>query len=114
MRLFEFADDDPLRVKLASVAIQLKSKMAETEEPMSVDDFLNLLNDNGVTIDKSDIYDLIKKEPLVNIITAIEGDKVIFKGQGDDEDLEGMNDEQPGENEKILQQMASKQTAKLS
>ncbi len=84
MRLFEFQLDDPLRVKLVAASNQLKSKMEESgaDEPMSTNAFLSLLRDKfDITIDKSDIYDMIKKDPLKNIIDSIEDDKIIFKGR---------------------------------
>ena len=84
MRLFEFQLDDPLRVKLVAASNQLKSKMEESgaDEPMSTTAFLSLLRDKyDITIDKSDIYDMIKKDPLRNIIDSIEDDKIIFKGR---------------------------------
>ena len=83
MKLFEFANDDPLRVKLVAVVSQLKSRAQDTnsKEPMSTDALLNILKQNEIEIDPGDIYDLIKKDPLVNVIKDIEDDKVIFKGQ---------------------------------
>lgn len=107
MRLFEFADDDPLRVKLAGVASQLK---ADTSEPMPLDQFLEILRSNGISIDEDDVFDIIKKEPLVNIVQDIEDKQVVFKGQ------QGDFGEEPGpdENEKIRQSLASKQAGKLS
>lgn len=83
MRLFEFQLDDPLRVKLVAATNQLKSKMEEnnSDEPMSTRAFLSLLRDKyDITIEKSDIYDMIKKDPLKNIIGSIEDDNIIFKG----------------------------------
>ena len=106
MRLFEFANDDPLRVKLTTVASQLESDYQNSDEPLSLDDFLTILRTEGVAIDKSDIYDIIKKEPLVNIIDSIEQGNVIFKGQEVD------SEQSPTDNEKTLQQMASKQLSK--
>lgn len=105
MRLFEFADDDPLRVKLAGVATQLKSN---SNEPMPLDEFIEILRSNGVSIDEGDIFDIIKKEPLVNIIQDIEDKQVVFKGQNGEFEEPG-----PDENEKIRQSMASKQASKL-
>jgi len=107
MRLFEFAENDPLRVKLTTVASQLESDYKNSNEPLSLDDFLTILRTEGVSIDKSDIYDIIKKEPLVNIIDSIEQGNVIFKGQVNDQ-----GEPEPSENEKTLQQMASRQVAK--
>lgn len=111
MRLFEFAGNDPLRVKLTSVTMQLKAKMEESGDPMPLDEFLELLSNSGISVDKADIYDLIKKEPLSNIITAIEADQVVFKGQQPELDQDG--EEGPGEFEKVRQSMASKQASKL-
>jgi hypothetical protein len=101
MRLFEFSDADPLRVKLVAVANQL----ATNTEPMTADEFLTVLNKNGISLDKRDLFDIVKKEPLKNIIADVSDDKVIFRGQ--ENDIEGQ-EQGPDENKKIRQQMASK------
>ena len=101
MRLYEFSDADPLRVKLTAVANQLSTQ----DEPMTAEEFLTVLNKNGITVDKADLFNMIKKDPLRNIIKDIEKDKIIFKGQKNDS--EGQ-EQGPDENEKIRQQMASK------
>lgn len=102
MRLFEFSDADPLRVKLVAVANQLST----STEPMSTDEFLTVLNKNGIALDKADLFDIVKKDPLVNIISDVNDNQVTFKGQ--ENDIEGQ-EQGPDENEKIRQQMASKQ-----
>jgi len=107
MRLFEFDNADPLRVKLMAVSSQLESEHKNSGEPLPLDTFLRILRKNGVSIDESDIYDIIKKEPLVNIIDSIENHTVIFKGEHVDNEPQG-----PDENQKIIQQMASKQASK--
>jgi len=107
MRLFEFASDDPLRVKLTTVASELENDFKDSGKTLPLDEFLDILRNEGVQIDKNDIYDVIKKEPLVNIIDSIEQGNVIFKGQVDDN-----GEPNPTDNEKTLQQMASKQIAK--
>jgi hypothetical protein len=99
MRLFEFSDDDPLRVKLVSVVSQLKS----SSEPITTDDLLHTLLKNDISVEKSDLYDMVKKEPLKNIIDNISGDEVTFKGQAGNPENQG-----PDENEKVRQQMAKK------
>jgi hypothetical protein len=81
MRLFEFVGDDPLRVKLVAIADQLKGKYLHANKPMSVDAFIQLMNSNDISVDISDLRDMITKEPLVNIIDDIKGDEIIFKGQ---------------------------------
>ncbi len=104
MRLFEFADNDPLRVKLVAVVSQLKSRISDTntKEPMTTDALIELLAQNDIEVDKSDLYDMVKKEPLSNIIQNINGHKVIFKGQTPNE----LSDLDPGENEKTREKMA--------
>lgn len=81
MRLFEFVGDDPLRVKLVAIVDQLKDKYLHANKPMSVDAFIQLMNSNDISVDISDLRDMITKEPLVNIIDDIKGDEIIFKGQ---------------------------------
>lgn len=104
MRLFEFADNDPLRVKLVAVASQLKSRISDTntKEPMSTDALIELLAQNDIEVDKSDLYDMVKKEPLSNIIQNINGHEVLFKGQTSND----AGDLDPGENEKTREKMA--------
>ena len=104
MRLFEFADSNPLRVKLAAVVSQLKSRIEDTNttEPMTTDAFLELLANNGIQLEKSDLYDMVKKDPLSNLIQNINGHEVIFKGQTSNEE----GDLDPGENEKTREKMA--------
>lgn len=104
MRLFEFADDDPLRVKLVAVANQLKSEVTGTSRTWSTDEFLNYLKQNDIVLDKADLFDMVKKEPLINIISNINKDQVIFRGQ------ENAADAPPKDNEmqKTRQQMASR------
>ena len=103
MRLFEFSDSDPLRVKLVAVTNQLKS----INEPMTTDEFLTILNKNGISLDKADLFDMVKKEPLSNIIADISDDTVTFKGQ--EGDVDTAVDQSQDENEKIRQGMAQKQ-----
>jgi hypothetical protein len=103
MRLFEFSDADPLRVKLVAVTNQLKS----INEPMTTDEFLTILNKNGISLDKADLFDMVKKEPLNNIIANVSDDTVTFKGQ--EGDMDTAIDQSQDENEKIRQSMAQKQ-----
>jgi len=89
MLLYEFSDDDPLRVKLVSVTSQLKSRMDDenSKEPMSTNALLSMLKDEGISLTKSDLFDMIKKDPLKNIIQNINQDEVIFKGHSHDNEM---------------------------
>lgn len=106
MRLFEFVEDDPLRVKLAVVSKKLQDRAIQSGRPMDTDEFLNFLNSQGITLEKEDLYDIVKKEPLVNIIQNVNKDQVIFKGQEGAEELGPKPD--VGDAEKVRQQMAKK------
>jgi hypothetical protein len=108
MRLFEFIGDDPLRVKLVAIVDQLRDRYRHSKEPMSVDAFLELLNDNDISVDISDLRDMIGKDPLKNVIQDIKDDKVFFKGQKGDEKVPTSPDQQ----EKTVAQMASRAALK--
>jgi hypothetical protein len=106
MKLFEFADDDPLRVKLVAVTNQLKDRIVQSGQTMTTDELLNFLKGNDIVLDMSDLFDIVKKDPLKNIIHNINKEEVIFKGQEDTKQLGG--EPKVGEHEKTRQQMASK------
>lgn len=107
MFLFELAEPDPLLVRLLATTNQLKADIDAGVEKAewTVDELLAYLRDNGLVIDKSLLYDIIKKPPLNKSISNIEGDHVIFKGQESSE-------EEPDEDEsqKVVKQMAQHAT----
>ncbi len=84
MRLYEFAGPDPMVTKLVAVSDQLKSDLQKgsADPNMSVPDFLQYLKKYDILVDKTDLYDMIKVLPLKNLITNIQGDKIVFKGFG--------------------------------
>jgi hypothetical protein len=105
MRLYEFVEDDPLRVKLAAITSQLKERVKRSGSTLSTDELLEFLRTNDIVLDKPDLFDIVKKEPLSNIIKNVNKDVVTFVGQSE-EDTEIKP--RPDESEKIRQQMASK------
>jgi hypothetical protein len=70
--------------KLVAVTDQLKSDLekGEADPNMTLPNFLQYLKKFDIIIDKTDLYDMIKKMPLKNLISNIQGDKIIFKGFG--------------------------------
>lgn len=108
MRLYEFAGDDPLRVKLVAIADQLENRVTSEGQTMSTDEFLKILNSNGISIGISDLFDMVKKPPLSNIIDNVNKNEVIFKKQAP----QAGEEPDTGELEKTRQQMASKQVGK--
>jgi arsenate reductase-like glutaredoxin family protein len=108
MRLYEFAGDDPLRIKLAAVANQLRDRVEGSGTTLSTDELLNFLKKNDIVLDKPDLYDIVKKEPLKNIIKSVNKDEVTFiNAEGDDDQATNAEPEQD-DSEKIRQQMAKK------
>jgi hypothetical protein len=107
MRLFEFAGDDPLRVKLAAVATQLKGRVENSDRTLSTDELLSFFRDNDIVLDQSDLFDIVQKEPLKNIIKSVNKDEVIFKGQ----EIDSVSNDEPestDDSEKVRKQMAKK------
>ena len=106
MLLFEFTDVDPLLINLVAVIGQLKSAIdAGQEKPeWTVDELLQYLKNSKVIVDKEDLYDMIQNPPLNHSIENIQGDRVIFKGQGSIDGEAGEHDED--QNKKIVKQMA--------
>lgn len=101
MRLFELDQPNPLVTKLVAVSDQLKTDIenGNISSEMKVDQLLDYFRKYDITLDISDLYTMIKKEPLKKLITNIKGQDVIFKGFGEIET-------EPEQNQKIVQQMA--------
>lgn len=106
MRLYEFEDANPLAVKIVTVADQIKSDIDEKDITYNwdVDTLLKYFRKYGITLDKNDLFNMIQKPPLKNLIRNIEGDKVVFKNQ-QDIDAPDMPQDQ---GEKIVNTMAKK------
>ena len=104
MRLFELSNPNPLLVRLVAVTSQLTSEIdsGDQHSDWTVDELLQYYKDNDIILAKEDLYDMIKKPPLKNKISNIQGDKVIFKGQ--DSPMEPEEED----NKKVIDQMAHK------
>lgn len=105
MLLYEF-DSSPLLVKLVAVTNQLKNDIdtGEVKPNWTVEEFLSYLQKYDIVLDKQDLYDMIQNPPLNSVISNIQGDNVIFKGQNSPDG----QDDVDGENEKVVKQMATK------
>jgi len=82
MRLFELDQPNPLVTKLVAVSDQLKTDIdnGDVLSELTVDQFLDYLRKYDITLDRNDLFNMIKKQPLKNIIANIKGDEVVFKG----------------------------------
>lgn len=85
MRLYEF-ESDPLVTKIVTVTDQLKTdlennKLDPPPDEWTVDDLLKYFQKYDVILDlKQDIFNMIKNPPLKDVISNIQGDKVVFQG----------------------------------
>ena len=103
MRLFEFIDDDSLRLKLTAMCVELRADALKTGKILTTDEFVQKLTSLGIPIETSDLFDMVKKEPLKNFIADISGENVIFKGQKGAEEADDQDKQ-----EKIVKDMATK------
>lgn len=106
MFLYELAGPDPLTSRLIAVLSQLKTNIetGKDKPDWTVDELITFLDNSGITLDKSNLIDLVKTPPLNNIISNIQGDSVIFKGQ---QELENGTDDET-KDQQVVNQMAKK------
>jgi len=106
MRFYEICEDletgSSLVTKIVAVTNQLKQDVEDGNIPetYSVDDLLDYFRSYDVILDVTDLYNMIKTQPLKDVIQNIQGDDVVFKGQ--ETDLEQPEDE----SKKVVAQMA--------
>jgi hypothetical protein len=102
MRLYEFDDESAYVTKIVALSNQLKNDLDNGEIPLdfSVDNLQDYFRRYDVILDREDLYNMIKRPPLKDVIRNIQGDKVVFKGQN-------APGEQPkDDNQKVVAQMA--------
>jgi hypothetical protein len=90
MLLYELDIPNSLLVKLVAITSQLKSEIdqGKQKEEWTVGELLALYRANGIILDQSDLYDMIKEPPLNKTISNIQGSLVKFKGHGDGGDVD--------------------------
>jgi hypothetical protein len=108
MFLFELDSPPPSTVKLVALANKLKSDIdkGQGKTEWTTDEFLSYLQLNGINLDPTDLYDMIKNPPLNNVISNIQDNQVIFKGQ----QSPGTDVQQPDaeDSDKVVKQMAQR------
>lgn len=109
MRFYEF-DKSNLNMRLTGIIGQVHSRIKDQgyTQKYSLDSLLNILNSKDINIDREDFIDMIKNEPLKNMISDIKGDNVIFKGErSDNTDVES-----PDKSADTLEKMAKRASKK--
>jgi len=109
MRLYEFDGPDPLLAKIVTVSDQLKSLVDKgSAKDWTVDQLMSYFQKYDVSLDKKDLYNMIKKPPLKDVISNIQGDKVIFKGKEDPVSPD------TDDSQKVVKSMADKAAQKIA
>ena len=96
MRLFEFALNDPLRIRLIAVINQLKARLSDSNSSlkMNTNAFINLMRKNGIEITLDELFDIYDKDPMSQLIDNLSNTEVTFKGsKTDEENLESAPEE---------------------
>ena len=110
MRLNEFvepAEDQALAASIIAVSNHLQQQVETGEidpDNYTVDDLLDLFQSQDIVLDVQDLYTMIDKPLLKGIISNIQGDKVVFKG---DEPVSMDSNEQPDDSQKVVANMAN-------
>lgn len=108
MYLYEFDDTKPIATKIVAATDQLKKDVESgAVQNWTLDELLNYFQKYDVILDPTDLYNMLKKDPLKQVVSNIQGDSVVFKGQ---EQPEAPKDE----NQKIVKQMADKAQKSLA
>ena len=110
MRLNEFvepAEDKALAASIIAVSNHLQQQVETGEinpDNYTVDDLLDLFQSQDIILDVQDLYTMLDKPLLKGIISNIQGDKVVFKG---DEPVSMNHNKEPDSNEKVVANMAN-------
>ena len=110
MRLNEFvepAEDKALAASIIAVSNHLQQQVETGEinpDNYTVDDLLDLFQSQDIILDVQDLYTMLDKPLLKGIISNIQGDKVVFKGE---EPISMDSDEQPDDSQKVVANMAN-------
>lgn len=105
MRLFEFDQEKAQVTQIVALTNQLEQDIEDGDidpQDYTVDELLDYFQMYDVILDVNDLYNMIKVSPLKDLIKNIQGDKVVFVGQNEEDALDAPEDEQ----EKVVAKMA--------
>ena len=87
MRLFELAEnnDSAASAELTALSQFLLSRADDTaaKNVISVDAFVKLAGNMGISLTPDRLFQLSQQEPLSNVITSIDNNQITFKGSED-------------------------------
>jgi hypothetical protein len=97
MRLFEFDQEKAQVTQIVALINQLKQDIEDGDvdpQDYTVDELLDYFQMYDIILDVNDLYNMIKVPPLKDLIKNIQGDKVLFVGQGEEDALDAPDDKQ--------------------
>ena len=94
MKLREFTDTKSQAAKLAALGEFLVGRADDSasSKKISINSFINLAKDMGVSLTDSQLRAMISQPPLSNIITNVTDNEVMFKGS--EQEVAGMSVDQ--------------------
>jgi hypothetical protein len=109
MLLFEF-DTKQKEIDVGEIVAltnQLQQEIEDGEidpDNYTVDDLLDYFQQYDVILDVDNLYDMTQVPPFSDVVTNIQGDKVVFKGH----DSKNIVDKPEGDDKKTVAQMAKR------
>ena len=102
----EPAEDQALAASILAVSNYLQQQVETGDidtDNYTVDDLLNLFQSQDIALDVQDLYTMLDKPLLKGIISNIQGDKIVFKG---DEPIDMDPNAEPDDSQKVVADMA--------
>lgn len=112
MRLYELDNSKEYVTKITFLSDQLKNEIQKglISPNFTVDMLLDYFRKYNVVLDKSDLYNMVLTYPLKNVISNIQGDKVVFKGMPQEPSVPDAPP--PEKSQEIVSKMAQKAAGK--
>ena len=91
MRLYELDPQNALATKIVAATDQLKNDLekGKVQPNWTLDKLLDYFQNCDIILDPKDLYNMIKQPPLKNVISNIQGNNVVFKGQASSAEMPG-------------------------
>lgn len=107
MYLFELTDQDKL-VKILTAIDVLKDAIdtGTITSNWDVDTLLKYFREHGIVLGANDLYNMVQKKPLKNVVSNIEGSEVVFKGLP--QQPKAMETPPPEQSKQVVAKMAQK------
>lgn len=81
MLIREFEDRDSRQLAAIGQFLLKRAEDTSATKKISVNTFIQLAANNGISLTKDRLMALAQQQPLSNIIANIEGDNIVFKGE---------------------------------